>query len=80
MLQKLAQKLKVPDELVLKNVVEAFGNSSGVTIPIAMTHNLSSQLSNEVLRLCLAGFGVGLTWGCMDIEIGELDFCKAIEF
>ena len=80
MLQKLAQKLKVPDELVLKNVVEAFGNSSGVTVPIAMTHNLAEQLSKEMLRLCLAGFGVGLTWGCMDIEIGKLDFCQAIEF
>lgn len=79
MLEKLAQKMEVPQEKVIKNVVESFGNSSGVTIPLAITHNLSEALNSTSLRLCLAGFGVGLTWGAMDIQISPLDFCKIIE-
>jgi 3-oxoacyl-[acyl-carrier-protein] synthase-3 len=79
MLEKLAQKMEVPQNKVIKNVVESFGNSSGVTIPLAITHNLSEALISSNLRLCLAGFGVGLTWGAMDIQISGLDFCQVIE-
>jgi 3-oxoacyl-[acyl-carrier-protein] synthase-3 len=79
MLEKLAQKLDVPQGKVIMNVVESFGNSSGVTIPLALTHNLSNSLTSTNLRLCLAGFGVGLTWGAIDIQVSRLDFCELIE-
>ena len=60
MLQKLADKMKVPYEKMPMNVVEHFGNSSGVTIPIAIAHNLGARLINERFRVCLAGsFGSG---------------------
>lgn len=80
MLNKLADKLKVPHDKMPSNIVEKFGNSSGVTIPMAAVVNLGERLTAERLRVCLAGFGVGLTWGAMLMELGPLDFCEMIEF
>ncbi|WP_225421066.1 3-oxoacyl-ACP synthase III family protein [Sphingomonas parva] len=80
MLQKLADKLGVPYDRMPSNVVEHFGNSSGVTIPVATTSNLSARLVEERLRVCLAGFGAGLTWGAMLLELGPLNFCEMIEY
>ncbi len=78
MLQKLSDKLNIPWEKVPMNVVENFGNSSGSTIPVAITHNLSRLLLNSSCRCCLAGFGAGLSWSSMVMELGNLDFCEMI--
>lgn len=80
MLHKLADKLGVPRDKMPSNIVENFGNSSGVTIPLAAVFNLRDRLLSERLRVCLAGFGVGLTWGAMLMDLGPLDFCEMIEF
>lgn len=80
MLCKLAECMKVPYEKMPNNVVEHFGNSSGVTIPIAIAHNLRERILRERIRACLAGFGVGLTWASMLLELGPLEFCDLVEF
>jgi len=78
MLQKLADKLGVSRDKLPSNVVENFGNSSGVTIPVVTTFNLGEQLENSEMNVCFSGFGVGLTWGTIIMKIGNLDFCKLI--
>jgi 3-oxoacyl-[acyl-carrier-protein] synthase-3 len=80
MLQKLADKMKVPYAKMPMNVVEHFGNSSGVTIPIAIAFNLADQLKNGYSRVCLSGFGVGLTWSSMLMRLGKLSFCEMIDY
>ena len=80
MLQKLADKMKVPHEKMPSNVVERFGNSSGVTIPLAIAFNLREKLVSASIRACLAGFGVGLTWSSMLLTLGPLGFCEMIDF
>jgi len=80
MLQKLADKMKVPQAKMPNNIVEHFGNSSGVTIPLAITFNLRDKLLAASIRACLAGFGVGLTWSSMLLRLGPLEFCEMIEF
>lgn len=80
MLHKLADKLGIPHDKMPSNVVGEFGNSSGVTIPVATVSNLADRLVAERLRVCLSGFGVGLTWGAMLTDLGPLDFCEMIEF
>lgn len=72
MLNKLADKLDIPYLKMPSNVVENFGNASGVTIPTCIAYNMIEGL------VCLAGFGVGLTWGSMILNL-KLDFCKIIE-
>ena len=80
MLEKLAEALKIPFHKMPSNVVEHYGNSSGVTIPIAIAHNLREKLLVSTTQACLAGFGVGLTWASMLLRLGPLDFCDLIEF
>ncbi|MGC1524229.1 MAG: ketoacyl-ACP synthase III [Steroidobacteraceae bacterium] len=80
MLQKLADKMQVAYSKMPNNVVEHFGNSSGVTIPMAIASNMSAQMMADTFRVCLAGFGVGLTWGSMLLSFGALTFCESIEY
>ena len=80
MLQKLADKMKVPYAKMPSNIVEHFGNSSGVTIPLAIAFNLADQLKRDSYRVCLAGFGVGLTWCSMLMRLGKLNFCELINY
>ena len=80
MLQKLADKMQIPYAKMPSNVVENFGNSSGVTIPTVITFNMKERLLKEKLKVCLAGFGVGLTWCAMLLDLGFLDFNNIIEY
>jgi 3-oxoacyl-[acyl-carrier-protein] synthase-3 len=80
MLHKLADKLGIPHEKMPANIVENFGNASGVTVPTCISYNLGDQLVNGKMRLCMAGFGVGLTWSSIMVEMGNLSFNKIIEF
>jgi 3-oxoacyl-[acyl-carrier-protein] synthase-3 len=78
MLTKLADRLGIDRQKMPSNIVENFGNSSGVTIPLAIAFNLGNSLCNQKYRLCLSGFGVGLTWAAMMIDMKDLSFCKII--
>lgn len=80
MLNKLADKLEIPREKMPSNVVENFGNASGVSIPTAITYNLGKRLINESLLICLAGFGVGLTWASILVTLENLTFSEQIEY
>ena len=80
MLEKLADRLGVERNKVPMDVVERFGNNSGVTIPTVLATNLSKGLLDSQGLYCLAGFGVGLTWASMILNIGPLEFCETINY
>lgn len=80
MLHKLADKLGIPHDKMPANIVENFGNASGVTVPTCISYNLGDQLVNGKMRLCMAGFGVGLTWSSIMMEMGNMNFNNIIEF
>lgn len=80
MLHKLADKLGIPHEKMPANIVENFGNASGVTVPTCISYNLGDKLVDGSAKLCLAGFGVGLTWSSIMAEMGHLNFNTIIEY
>lgn len=80
MLHKLADKLGIPHDKMPANIVENFGNASGVTVPTCICYNLGDQLVKGKMKLCLAGFGVGLTWSSIMMEMGDLMFNQIIEY
>lgn len=80
MLNKLADKIGIPREKMPSNIVENFGNASGVTVPTNISFNLGDILEKETKKICMAGFGVGLTWSAIYIELGNLSLNKIIEF
>lgn len=79
MLQKLAEAMEVPFEKMPSNVVEKYGNSSGTTIPAVVTLNLSEIITHASYKVCFSGFGVGLTWGAILMDVGPMGFCETIE-
>lgn len=79
MLQKLAEKLEVPYEKMPSNVVEKYGNSSGTTVPAVTVLTFEGKEMAERSKVCFSGFGVGLTWATVIMELGKLEFCKTIE-
>lgn len=80
MLNKLASKMGIPEEKMPNNIVENFGNSSSVTIPTTITFNLGEKLLKESYFICMAGYGVGLSWASLLLELENLTFCEMINF
>jgi len=78
-LKKQAQKLGIPEEKMPNNTVETFGNSSSASIPVTICHNIKDLLLKDRLRICMAGFGVGLSWGALIMDVGPLEFCDLID-
>jgi len=77
-LRKLAEAIQVPYEKVPMNIVENFGNASGASIPMAITHNLGEQMCSRLQRCCLVAFGSGMAWGAVATEMGNMRFCEEI--
>ena len=80
MLKKLADKMNIKYEKMPNNVVEKFGNSSGVSLPTAITYNLGEKMLNESFLVCMAGFGTGLNWASLIVELGKLNFCEIVTY
>jgi len=80
MINKIAEKLRVPYEKMPGNVVEHFGNASGVTVPTAICLNIADDLLRGEKNVCLAGFGVGLAWSSILLKMGNLAFCNFIDY
>lgn len=79
MLRKLADKLGVPLEKMPIDLVRKFGNSSGVSIPAVLCTNYEASYFDQPRVICLAGFGVGLTWGSLLMNMSKLSFLKVLE-
>lgn len=79
MVDKLAEALDVPYEKMPSNIVTYFGNASGVTIPTNVAYNIGEKLEQDNYKICFAGFGVGLTWGAMVMDVGKVKFCRLLE-
>ena len=76
MLNKLAEKLEVPYEKMPANVVEKYGNSSGTTVPAVTVLTFENKTMPETQKVCFSGFGVGLTWAAIIMDLYPFDFCK----
>ncbi len=78
MLENVRKKLKVEPEKVPYSLYD-YGNTSSATIPLTMVVRLKEQLCNGDLKLLLAGFGVGLSWGSAYVETRNIVCSDLIE-
>lgn len=78
MLQKLAEKMGIPYSKLPMDITEKLGNSDSGTIPAVMTTDVADDLLSKNNHCCLSGFGGGLTWASLIMDIGNLDFCENI--
>ena len=79
MLKRLAEKLDVPQSKMPMDLVRKYGNSSGVSIPAVLCTSFDETYFSQTRLMCLAGFGVGLTWGSLLVSMSNLSFLRAME-
>jgi 3-oxoacyl-[acyl-carrier-protein] synthase-3 len=79
-LTQMAEKMKIPQSKMPNNIVSIYGNCSSVTIPLNITHNVADPMRQGTHRICSCGFGVGLTWVSMVMDLGPLDVCQVVEY
>lgn len=78
MLEKLAQKIGIPFEKMPMNLVEQIGNPSGSSITLTTVLNYAKEMTEKRYKCCLSGFGSGLAWGGIIMDIGNMDYCECI--
>ncbi len=64
----IARKTKIPMEKFYLNILQ-YGNTSSASIPIALNEMNEKGLLSKGDKIILIGFGGGLTWGSMLIEL-----------
>jgi 3-oxoacyl-[acyl-carrier-protein] synthase-3 len=67
-LKHLSKKLGIPMEKVAVSI-DRYGNTSGESIPLTLVDALGNEESKEPIKLLLCGFGVGLSWGGIYLEM-----------
>ncbi|MDB9912368.1 ketoacyl-ACP synthase III [Flavobacteriaceae bacterium] len=80
MLEKLAQKMKIPYSQMPNNISQKYGNGSSITVPLNVCENIGENALSNSYEVCFGGFGVGLTWSIIKWKLEKLDFCKIINF
>ena len=78
-LQKIARKLNISETKMPNNIVELFGSPSSASIPLTICYNIKNRIQSSRMKICMAGFGVGLSWGGIIMDMGPLEFCDIIE-
>lgn len=69
-LKHVTKKLGIPMEKVAVSI-DRYGNTSGESIPLTLVDALGAEESNKPIKLFLCGFGVGLSWGGIYLEIDK---------
>ena len=69
-LEYLKKLLKIPSERFYINL-EKYGNTVSSTIPIALKNAIIEKRLQPGNRVLLCGFGVGLSWGAITIQINS---------
>ena len=80
MVDRLADELDIPSEKCFSNIVGIYGNASTATIPLNICHNIADQAQSRDLRLCLSGFGGGLTCNAIVLTNPKMNYCQIIDF
>jgi len=71
MLTHLAKSMKLPLPKVPFSLKE-YGNTSSASIPITINSELGEAIRTRPLKLLMAGFGVGYSWGACTATCGPL--------
>lgn len=66
-LKRFAKRVKFPEEKVPQSITR-YGNTIGASIPVTMVDAYAGKEDKE-LSLLTCGFGVGLSWGAVEMKI-----------
>lgn len=69
-LKHLAKKIGAPMEKLAISI-DRYGNTSAESIPLTLVDTFGNDETSETVRLFLCGFGVGLSWGGIYLEMNK---------
>lgn len=67
-IDSMAAECEIPNEKVLISY-EEFANTSTATLPLTICHNAGLMTKKKKVRVYLCGFGVGLTWSSVVLDL-----------
>ncbi len=73
----IANECSISPEKILTSY-EEYGNTSTATLPLTLCHNAERLKKNDNVHLLLSGFGVGLAWANVYIEIDTQNILPVI--
>lgn len=76
--ETIRKKLGLPLEKVPTTLPD-LGNTSGASLPVTMTARLHETLAEGKHKLLLSGFGIGLSWGSVIVDVECARFPAMIE-
>lgn len=80
MINKTVQKqLKIEQEKFINSMYH-YGNTGAASIPLSIVSQMKNILNRKKNKLLLSGFGVGLSWASMLIDIPEIETFDLIEY
>ncbi|MGM9531979.1 3-oxoacyl-ACP synthase III family protein, partial [Intestinibacter sp.] len=75
--KRIAHKLGISNDKVLSSL-EEYGNTSGVSIPLTLSHCLSHR-EEGLIKILIVGYGIGLSWGVSSLTIDTDRILNVIE-
>lgn len=69
--ETIKKQLKIPSEKVPYSLKE-YGNTSSASIPLTIVTALREKVTTDKFSMLLSGFGVGLSWGSVMLEMDNI--------
>lgn len=76
--ESLRKMLKV-ESVKMPVSIKQYGNTSVASVPLTMVSQLRENMSKGKVKLLLAAFGVGLSWGSVILEVNNISCPEVIE-
>jgi len=77
--ETLRKMLKLDKEKVPYSI-QKFGNTSSASIPLTIVSELREKISGGKVNLLVSGFGVGLSWGSIAMELENIVCPEVLDF
>jgi 3-oxoacyl-[acyl-carrier-protein] synthase-3 len=71
-IKNIAKRVGMPLEKVPVSL-DRFGNTSGASVPLTIVDKYGSCEESKDLKMLTSGYGVGLSWGVMEVTINTND-------
>ncbi len=68
----------IPSNKVIMSLKD-YGNTIGASIPLTICYNRNALKSNKKNKMILCGYGIGLSWGCVSVEVDIENIMEIIE-
>ena len=71
-IKNIAKRVGMPMEKVPVSL-DRFGNTSGASVPLTIVDKYGKDEKEKDIKLLTSGYGVGLSWGVMEVKINTKD-------